>query len=232
MRSWRTHSGYRIIQILSGRSNVFLLTDGKTNILVDTGSAFMWRTLQNRLEGLKVNEIRLLILTHSHFDHAANACKIKEKYGSKVMIHKLEADYLLHGENILPSGTNAVTGFLVRLLAKRFLSYARYEPCTFDYTPESTFNLTEFGFKAEVLPTPGHTNGSMSVIVDNEIALVGDTMFGIFRGSVFPPFATDQVQMVKNWGELLKSNCSIFLPSHGFSRSRDIVEKDFGRRTI
>jgi flavorubredoxin len=36
MKTWQTKSGYKVIQVLAGRSNVFLLTNGEQNILVDT----------------------------------------------------------------------------------------------------------------------------------------------------------------------------------------------------
>jgi glyoxylase-like metal-dependent hydrolase (beta-lactamase superfamily II) len=221
MKEWSTKSGYKIIRILSRRSNVFLLTDGKTNILVDTGPGIMWNTLKSRLSRIKVDEISLLILTHSHFDHAANACRIKKKYGCKIMIHSLEADYLLNGENIIPTGTNLFTGIIVRLLAKRIQGFVRYQPCTFDYAPDSSFDLSEFGFNAVLIHTPGHTEGSVSIIVDNEIALVGDTMFGIFGWTIYPPFAVDPGKMIQSWGILLRTNCSVFLPSHGL-QNREI----------
>lgn len=232
MREWTTHSGYTIIQVLSGRSNAFILTNGKTNILIDTGPGFMWSTLQRTLERLKIDEIELLILTHSHFDHAANAGKIKKNFCCKILIHKLEADYLNNGENIIPQGTNAITGLLVKLLASRILNYTRYEPCTFDYAPENSFDLSEFGFNAYVMHTPGHTGGSMSLIVDNEIALVGDTMFGVFGWTVYPPFAVDPGKMITSWGNLLETGCTTFIPSHGSAKSKGLVARDYNKRKV
>ena len=70
MRIWETTSGNKIIQILSGRSNVFLLTNGEKNILIDTSPKLMWNTLVKRLKQLNVNRIDYLILTHTHYDHA------------------------------------------------------------------------------------------------------------------------------------------------------------------
>jgi hypothetical protein len=55
----------------------------------------------------------------------------------------------------------------------------------------------------------------MSLIVDNEIALVGDVMFGVFNWSVFPPFADDVPTLEKSWGKLAKSGCKMYLPGHG-----------------
>jgi glyoxylase-like metal-dependent hydrolase (beta-lactamase superfamily II) len=82
------------------------------------------------------------------------------------------------------------------------------------------------GFNAYILHTPGHSSGSVSIIVDDEIALVGDTMFGIFPWSVFPPFADDVKQMTESWGKLLETNCRLFLPGHGTANKRSLVQKN------
>lgn len=78
MKRWKTNSGYEIIQILSGRSNVFLLTNGEKNILIDTSVSRLWNRLQLKIDKLGINTIDYLILTHTHFDHAANANQIKK----------------------------------------------------------------------------------------------------------------------------------------------------------
>jgi glyoxylase-like metal-dependent hydrolase (beta-lactamase superfamily II) len=95
---------------------------------------------------------------------------------------------------------------------------------------DSHFDLIGFGFNAYLIHTPGHTIGSMSLIIDNEIAIVGDTMFGVFKLSVFPPYAEDTEKMIKSWGKLLETNCSIFIPSHGTENCRSLVQQDYNRR--
>jgi hydroxyacylglutathione hydrolase len=198
-------------------------------MLVDTGPGFMWRTLEKRLDKLLINKIDLLILTHSHFDHAANAYRIKEKYNAKVIIHQTETKFLTTGDNILPTGTNAFSRLLVKTFAKKFSSIARYNPCNHDFLFDEYYDLTEYGLNGYLIHTPGHTEGSISVIVDNEIALVGDTMFGVFWWTVFPPFASDQVLLLNSWGKLLNTKCRIFIPSHGSANKRGLVEKDYSK---
>jgi hydroxyacylglutathione hydrolase len=230
MKIWSTSTGTKIYQVLSGRSNVFLLTNNHNRILVNTSPEFMWKTLENRLDKLQIYHIDLLILTHSHFDHAANAARIKEKYEAKVIIHQTETKYLSSGNNILPDGTNIVTKFLVKAFEKQFNAIARYSPCIYDLTFDESFYLKDYGFNGSIIHTPGHTVGSSCIIIENEIALVGDTMFGIFWGTVFPPFASDQKSLVNSWGKLLKTKCNIFIPSHGSANARSLVEKDYNKR--
>lgn len=229
MRIWITPGGYRIIRILSGRSNVFLLTNGEKNILIDTGSQFKWNKLEKRLKNLKVNLIDYLVLTHTHYDHAGNSKSIKEKYNAQIIVHRNEAALLTSGENILPNGTNPITRLIIRLFAKRFLAVTKYEPCQYNYLVDSAFNLGNFGFNAFIMHTPGHTIGSMSIIIDDNVAIVGDTMFGIFKWSVFPPYANNIIQMIESWGKLLETNCLVFLPGHGSSNSRLLVQKEYSK---
>jgi glyoxylase-like metal-dependent hydrolase (beta-lactamase superfamily II) len=230
MKTWETKSGCRISQILSGRSNVFLITKGKKNILIGTSPENKWNKLEKKLIDLNINNIDFLILTHTHFDHAANAYRIKKKYNAQVFVHETEASYLTTGNNIIPNGTNIITRSLIKFFAASVFRRLRYEPCQPDVLVNSSLNLKEFGFEAYIIHTPGHTIGSMSIVVDNEVALVGDTMFGISKWSVFPPYANDVKQMVKSWGKLLNTNCPVFIPSHGSANSRSLVQNDFDRR--
>jgi hydroxyacylglutathione hydrolase len=230
MKTWKTKNGYSIIRILAGRSNVFLVANSVSNILVDTGPRFMRRKLLQNLSGLNIEKIDYLILTHSHFDHAANAAAIKAGYGAKVIIHKFEEGNLAKGENAVIKGTNFFTRMIVMLASGILLKKLNFEPCSYDILADDHFSLESAGFNAYLLHTPGHTPGSMSLIVDDEIAIVGDAMFGIFKGSVFPPYAGDAVQLTESWGKLLDTGCRWFLPSHGSANSRELVEREWRKR--
>ena len=230
LKSWQTSSGTKITRILSGRSNVFLVSNNGINILVDTSTGRYWEKLDKKLQEFHRQKPDLLILTHSHFDHAANAYKIKEKYGAKVIIHESEAEYLKTGTNPIPDGTNPFTRFIIRLFAKKYLSKKNYLPCEPDLVIGDFFDLKAFGLNANILHTPGHSRGSVSIVVDNEIALVGDTLFGIFPDSVFPPYASDAKFMIESWGKLLETGSHTFLPSHGSQRSRLQLQMDYEKR--
>jgi glyoxylase-like metal-dependent hydrolase (beta-lactamase superfamily II) len=229
MKTWKTKSGYKIVRILFGRSNVFLLQNNRVNVLIDTCSAAFWKLLDGRLRLSGINHIDYLVLTHSHYDHADNASKIKKEYNASVVIHRSESENLTSGKAGMPRGTNPLSKFITDNMEKVFAS-KRFATCSYDILVDDFYNMEDWGFSAFIINTPGHTPGSVSIIVDDEIAIVGDTMFGVFRYSVFPPFAADERQLLKSWGKLLETKCTLFLPSHGTENPRWLVQKDYNNR--
>lgn len=187
----------------------------------------MWRLLEKRLNKLGIKHIDLLVLTHSHFDHAANAAKIRKRYKSQIIIHQSETGFLMNGDSIPPVGSNRVINFLINAFALLPGTTAIYEPCYFDYTFIDRFDLSKFGFNAYLMHTPGHTKGSISIIIDNEFAIVGDTMFAIFPRTAFPLIAFDKMQLLNSWEQLLNTGCEIFIPSHGSVVKRALFENEF-----
>jgi hydroxyacylglutathione hydrolase len=230
MISLETNSGISIIQILSGRSNVFLLSKEETNILVDTSPSSKRKKLFRALEKLRINHIEYLLLTHSHYDHCDNATALKEKFGCKIMIHKAEESNLVTGIMSEPKGTNFFTGFIVNCFAALMRKKMRSVPCNPDIVIEDNYNFSQAGLNARIIHTPGHSPGSVSLIVDNETAIAGDTIFGVFRKKVFPPYAADTDELLKSWKKLLDTGCAVFLPSHGYSRSWQQLNKEYNKR--
>ena len=230
MKTIITKNGLKIIQLLGGRSNVFLLASKGRNMMIDTGPKYRWIKLRKQLNTLHINHIDYLLLTHAHYDHDENACNIREQYGAEVIIHQDETDCLLNDKFVIPRGTNFFTAFIVDFLTNRLTLQLRSTPCQYDIVVNDKLDLHDFGFNAYILHTPGHTTGCISLIVDNEIALVGDTMVGIFSWTVFPPFADNIPEMMKSWRKLLATDCRLFIPSHGNANKRALVEKDYEKK--
>jgi glyoxylase-like metal-dependent hydrolase (beta-lactamase superfamily II) len=225
--SLKTKNGLTIYKVLSGRSNVFLITNQKENILVDTGINLMRKKLLKRLSKLGVTQVNYMVLTHSHFDHTGNARMIRDKFKPLTIIQKEETQYLNSGELLPPKGTSLIPRLLLRWFLKTALGRIKFRPCILDLALEEQLDMNYFGFNVYLKHTPGHSPGSLSVIVDDEIALVGDTMFGVFPSRIFPPFALDVPGMIKSWGKLLDTGCRLFLPSHGSGNSRKLVEREY-----
>jgi glyoxylase-like metal-dependent hydrolase (beta-lactamase superfamily II) len=232
MKIWNTNN-CTIYQVLEGRSNSFLVNQENNYILIDTGRRNSWRELTTKLNGLLgENELSCLILTHTHFDHAENANRLKKKYNCKIIVHESESNYLKSGDTPLPKGTNLATGFMVDVLGKKMQSRYKYEPADPDILVGEKLDLDIFGLNSHIIHSPGHSKGSMSIIIDDEIALVGDTLFCVFGNSIFPPFADDAEIMIENWKKLLETGCKLFLPGHGKLISRELLEKQYAKHKM
>jgi glyoxylase-like metal-dependent hydrolase (beta-lactamase superfamily II) len=230
MKRWSTFSGIQLVKVISFRSHVYLVKTENHTILVDSGIKSIRKLLERRLDQLGVKQIDFLVLTHSHFDHAGNAAWIQSTYGAKVIIHKKEAEALASGYADLPLGLLWFTRLPMKILGKRLAPNLSSEPCQPDISMDERFDLRDTGSTVFVLHTPGHSPGSVSVVIDGEVALTGDAMFGIFPGSVFPPFGQDELQMILSWKKLLDTGCRLFLPSHGSGNSRELVQKCYDKR--
>lgn len=229
MKCWVTKSGQKVFQALGGRSNSFLLSNGDKYILIDTGRENKWIKLKRMLDEIQLNETNLsaLILTHTHFDHAENAYRIKEIYKTNLIVHKSEVDFISSGNNPVIKGTNLITEFITREIGTWALQHFKYKPADYDIAIEDKYDLSRLGFNAYIIHTPGHSIGSISIIIDNEIAIVGDTMFGVFRSSVFPPYAEEPKVMIYSWEKLLNTGCSLFIPAYGTANCRELLQKEY-----
>jgi hydroxyacylglutathione hydrolase len=145
--------------------NAFLIK-GKRSVLVDTGLSKDSSVIMERISSLGVdpNDISLILLTHCHYDHCGNASYLKKMIGAKVAVHKLNADALKNGTNeeITPFGFK---GKLADLLAKLLMPEQPFEGVTPDILIDEEMNLEDFGIKGKAIFTPGHTPGSISVVL-------------------------------------------------------------------
>jgi hydroxyacylglutathione hydrolase len=229
MKNWKTKNGTVIIRVLSERSNAYLVLKENMVILIDTGKTNAFQTLLENLVSLnlKIEDISFVILTHTHYDHCQSARKIKEKSNCQIIVSGKAADSVKNGYTKLPHGTFWITEFIAatgRLIGKSKFGYEPFQP---DILITGDYNLDVEGVSIKITETLGHSADSVSIIVDNEIAVVGDEMIGVFRNSVFPPFADDVLKMLASWYKLLETDCNIFLPGHGKEISRAVLQNEF-----
>jgi hydroxyacylglutathione hydrolase len=229
MKNWKTDKGTQIHRLLSGRSNVYLIIKDNDLILVDTGMPSAFSRLCRILHSLNfsIDSIKTLVLTHTHFDHCRSAKRIQEISGCQIIVSCEASECIQKGYTRLPKGTLFITGVLSKMgnyIGKRGFGY---KPFRADVTVNGELSMA--GIK--IMETKGHSDDSISVIVDDEIAIVGDTMIGTFRNSIFPPFADNIPEMVQSWRTLLETGCKIYLPGHGNAIGRTLIEANLLRYT-
>jgi glyoxylase-like metal-dependent hydrolase (beta-lactamase superfamily II) len=186
-------------------------------ILLDCGNSGSELKILEALKDLDLEPemLKLLVLTHSHFDHAGSAKRLKELTGCKVMIHHSEAERLSKGYSPIPPGTRWKAKLLValgRIFAWRLMHFTGAEP---DLLVDDEFDLEAYGFPGKVIHTPGHTFGSMVVLMEGGELVGGDTVFGLENKQHFPPFAEDLGALVRSWKKLRQLPVKTFYPAHG-----------------
>lgn len=233
MRKWSTKSGYEIYQVLTGRCNSYLICTKNQTLLVDTGKSSAYKKLISNIDMVGLSKISepILILTHTHFDHCQNAWALSNHHNFKIISSELEVGFAKNGFSDLPRGTNLLSNFIVTLGEKYLAFKFGFRPFNPDFLVKSDETFSFDGLNIYLLNTPGHSVGSISVVVDDEIVLVGDAMFGIFPNSVFPPFADNEKELIQSWGKLLQTNCRLFLPAHGRPVSLELLQKEYQKHS-
>lgn len=175
-----------VTQINTGKfTNVFLIRGERGCVLVDTGTPGKADRILKRLakRGVAPDDIRLILLTHGHTDHFGNAAELRERTGAPVAVHALDAEAVRQGihrpDSLHPTGW--LTAFLMRISILRTLAIPDHAPAFEpDIVFEGEWRLEDYGVSGRVIPTPGHTPGSVSVLLDSGEAIVGDMVIGDF----------------------------------------------------
>ena len=70
--------------------NCYIIQDEKTKetMIIDPGNVS--EHLTETLDAMQV-KMKYILLTHCHGDHIGGVQKIKEKYGGKILIHRIDA---------------------------------------------------------------------------------------------------------------------------------------------
>lgn len=119
--------------------------------------------------GVKARDIKTVILTHFHTDHAGGL-----HHFSSSNIFVSGPDYRL---------AQGLSGRLLGYLPHRWPKWFRPTPVAFNWQPFGAFDKTSRMTKVGdviIVPTPGHTPGHISVVVDHEDVtyfLAGDTSY-------------------------------------------------------
>jgi hydroxyacylglutathione hydrolase len=93
---------------------------------------------------------------------------------------------------------------------------------------DEALSLLEYGIPGKVIYTPGHTMGSVSVLLETGDALVGDLAMNGFPLRLSPglPSAAEDMQRVKeSWKLLLDEGAETVYPGHGKPFSAEIIRR-------
>jgi hydroxyacylglutathione hydrolase len=222
--------GAKIGTIELGWSNVHVVF-GTTPLLVDSGARGDLREIADKLEdlGIALRDVKCAVITHGHADHAGTA-RAMQALGIKLIMGAGDRERAQRGEH----GAHHATGVFAWLL--HFVLPEEYTPFTADVQVTDRYDLAPCGVAGEVVATPGHTAGSVIVLVGGgTIAVVGD----LFRGGRLGGFVDktepmvhffhdDMAQAHAEIRKLLARGVEWFVLGHGGPSTRAEVNDEFG----
>jgi glyoxylase-like metal-dependent hydrolase (beta-lactamase superfamily II) len=162
----------KVIRIKGGTDNCYIVTDGKAAILVDTASG---ENLEMVTAECDKYEMKLIFLTHVHFDHAENAKALSERYNVPVAFNKADEE-LFESFDKQPLKSYGLVGKVVLGMSLKVLKNTEVKKPDNIIFVEDGDDLGSYGFNAKVIAMPGHTNGSIGLDVEETHLLVGDAL--------------------------------------------------------
>ncbi|SDI40276.1 MBL fold metallo-hydrolase [Lutimaribacter saemankumensis] len=204
-----------------GMVNAFLVIHERRALLVDTGLPGSEGKIENALKMHKLDwsDIALTVLTHAHIDHAGSAAQVRRLTAQPLFAHKDEFPYCNGYPPVLrPSGIFGRVFQKTGAIEQGFEYFTPDLPLT-----KAEADLSPFGFPASALHTPGHTPGSLSVLLDDGRVIAGDLLAsGILLGGIAmrsrpkkPPFEEDTVAVADSLDQLLSRGGKYFYLGHG-----------------
>ncbi len=224
----------QVIQIKLSASNAYLIKGRKT-ILVDSGSPREGVKILRGLArlGIQPKDFALILHTHAHFDHAGSTRELKRWMADvPTAVHVDDAEMLASGR--LEKPLTAITS--EGKLMKPFLGGITFAPVKADILIKDEISLKEFGVDGKIVFTPGHTAGSLSILLNDGQAIVGDLMGGgSFGGNLFPArpryhyFADDLSQMRASIKKIMGFKPKKLYVGHGGPLEAEAVKVYFSK---
>ena len=195
--------------------NAYLVKTDTGFVLIDTGMAGNRAALERELgaAGCAPGDLQLIVITHGDPDHSGNAAYLRAKYAAKIAMHKAEAAAVERGNMFLSRGRLPLLRRIMKPLMRLFRLRKR-DRFTPDLFLEDSDRVTEYGLDATILHVPGHSAGSIAVLIDNGILFSGDFL----ENRTCPSIATfvDDAEALKASFERVKAlDIKTVYPGHG-----------------
>lgn len=170
-------------------TNLFLLLGSKTALLIDTGAGLF--PLKPIITDL-IGERNLKVLnTHCHWDHVGSNHEFDEIY-----IHEIEKLTISRSINITNLSSSS------KDVVKRYEKYNFSIPPASSVKPLKDGDSIDLGdLKIDIIHTPGHSPGSISLYTNNNELFTGDLAH---YGAVYLPKKRNLPEVLSSIDKLIK----------------------------
>jgi ribonuclease/clavin/mitogillin len=184
-----------IVNVGYDSTNYYVLSDTEPRLLIDIGWPGTLPKFQRQFQrmDIKLTDIPYCLATHYHPDHAGLAQDLKNM-GIKLIVLENQAAAIPTLKTYMKPQNNYVD-----------IDPAGNVLLTFD---DSRAFLARLGIKGEIIATPGHSDDSVSLILDDGSAFTGD---------LNPMMVSDDMNDMVNqsWAKIRSFNVKQVYPGHG-----------------
>jgi glyoxylase-like metal-dependent hydrolase (beta-lactamase superfamily II) len=216
-------------------TNYYLLECDGGLLLVDAGWAGKYKRFRRELHrlDLDVRCIRFVMVTHHHHDHVALIPSIRKDADCRLIVHRDEIGYMRAGTTHTENTKQYNIGLrLLDRLISPFVKHA-YDPIELNENDVvvggDDYDISDLtGIQGRVVHTPGHSRGSISLVLADGRSFVGDVAMNMLRvfGHGYRPIEAESYSDVyDSWARLLDAGTRHVYPSHGRSFSADRLGK-------
>jgi glyoxylase-like metal-dependent hydrolase (beta-lactamase superfamily II) len=185
-----------IVNVGYRSTNYWVVSAGTSRLLVDLGypgTMGMMRASLRRM-GVPLTEIRYGLATHYHIDHAGLAQEFKQT-GVRLLVLETQVGAI----PLLKSWIKP---------RDQYVDINLHDNVTISFADSRTV-LERIGIAGEIVPTPGHSDDSVSLLLDDGSAFTGDLTPPALAG-------VDAASVVSaSWGMLRKRGATRVYPGHG-----------------
>lgn len=189
-------SGVTIVNVGYRSTNFWVISAGTSRMLVDLGYPGTMGILRANLERMDVPlaELRYGLATHYHLDHAGLAQELKN-LGVPLLVVDVQVAAIPALRQVMKPRDN-------------YVDVAMHDNVTITVA-ESRAVLERIGIAGEILHTPGHSDDSVTLLLDDGSAFTGD---------LTPPMLLDDASasvVTASWRMLRERGARRVYPGHG-----------------
>lgn len=196
-----------IITINCNNANCYLIRTASSMIMIDSCHAGDAEMIEKQLaeKGITPEEIKLLILTHGHMDHTGSAEYFKNKYQTTIAMDPIDC-------TILDIESRGLIGAVIKYLSRKELHRSlKIQP---DIHLVHGQRMDQYGLSAQIIALPGHTRGSIGILLDDGNLLAGDMFMNIITPSLAHIYENEDV-LKKSRDRLKTYPITTVYPGHG-----------------